>query len=225
MAGCYSKSVGVKGQKGRIVVENRMETDKQKQVVRRLEDPPIARALFSEVRWAWIWIIPRLYLGWEWLQAGWGKLGNPAWTGSNAGAAITGFVNGALQQTGGEHPDVQAWYAWFLENLVLPNAELWGYLITFGEILVGIALILGIFTGIAAFFGSFMNVNYLLAGTVSSNPILFVIATWLVLAWRTAGWWGLDRWALPALGTPWSPGLVFEPEDKEQRWKQQPGEA
>jgi thiosulfate dehydrogenase [quinone] large subunit len=78
-----------------------------------------------------------------------------------------------------------------------------------GEMLVGIALIVGIFTGIAAFFGGFMNVNYLLAGSVSTNPILFAIATWLVLAWKTAGWWGLDRWMLPALGTPWSPGRIF----------------
>jgi len=29
------------------------------------------------------------------------------------------------------------------------------------------------------------------------------------LAWKTAGWWGLDRWILPALGTPWRPGLIF----------------
>ena len=67
----------------------------------------------------------------------------------------------------------------------------------------------GIFTGIAAFFGSFMNINYLLAGTVSTNPILFAIATWLVLAWKVAGWWGLDRWILPALGTPWRTGYIF----------------
>jgi len=51
-----------------------------------------------------------------------------------------------------------------------------------------------------------MNVNYLMAGTVSTNPLLFVLATWLVLAWRVAGWWGLDRWLLPRLGTPWAPG-------------------
>jgi thiosulfate dehydrogenase [quinone] large subunit len=175
--------------------------------------------------WAWIWLVLRLYLGYEWLQAGWGKLGSSAWTGSNAGAAITGFVNGALQKTGGEHPDVQAWYAWFLKNLVLPNAELRDYLVTWGEILVGIALILGIFTEIAAFFGSFMNVNYLLAGTVSSNPILFVIATGLVLAWRIAGWWGLDRWLLPALGTPWRPGVIFQRDDGEQRTVEQASEV
>lgn len=79
------------------------------------------------------------------------------------------------------------WYAWFLQHVALIDPKLWSYLISWGEFLVGIALILGIFTGIAAFFGSFMNVNYLLAGTVSANPILFVIATWLVLAWKTAG--------------------------------------
>jgi thiosulfate dehydrogenase [quinone] large subunit len=68
-----------------------------------------------------------------------------------------------------------------------------------------------------------MNMNYLLAVTVSTNPILFAIATWLVLAWKTAGWWGLDRWLLPALGTPWRPGLIFQERDGGRREAQQPG--
>ncbi|MEX1027935.1 MAG: DoxX family protein, partial [Candidatus Paceibacterota bacterium] len=62
---------------------------------------------------------------------------------------------------------------------------------------------------IAAFFGLFMNLNFMLAGTVSSNPILFTLAIGLVLAWKVAGHWGLDRWLLPKLGTPWQPGKVF----------------
>jgi thiosulfate dehydrogenase [quinone] large subunit len=169
----------------------------------------VARALFGETRWAWIWLILRLYVGWEWLVAAWGKWHSPAWVGSSAGTAIVGFVNGALAKTGGDHPDVQSWYAWFLQHEVLTHAAFWGYVVTLGETLVGIGLILGLFTGIAAFVGSFMNVNYLLAGAVSTNPILFAIATWLVLAWKTAGWWGLDRWVLPALGTPWRPGHLF----------------
>ncbi len=183
--------------------------------VQGFEDPPIARALFGSVRWAWIWLILRLYVGWEWLHAGWGKLNNPAWTGDNAGAAITGFVNGALTKASGEHPDVQGWYAAFLQNVVLAYPQTWSYMVTFGELLVGIALILGIFTGIAAFFGSVMNMNYLLAGAVSTNPVLFAIATWLVLAWKVAGWWGVDRWLLPALGTPWRPGVIFAPDSED----------
>jgi thiosulfate dehydrogenase [quinone] large subunit len=197
----------------------------QKRFVARLEDSPVAQALFSDVRWAWVWLILRLYAGWEWLQAGWGKLHSVAWTGPQAGASITGFVNGALSETGGAHPNVQAWYGAFLRDVVLPHAVVWSYLISWGEFLVGIALILGIFTGIAAFFGSFMNMNYLLAGAVSTNPILFAIATWLVLAWKIAGWWGLDRWVLPALGTPWRPGLIFHGEGAEGPMVEQPGQV
>jgi thiosulfate dehydrogenase [quinone] large subunit len=177
--------------------------------VKTIEDPPVARALFGDVRLAWLWLILRLYAGWVWLQAGWEKLNSPVWTGSNAGTALTGFINGALTKASGAHPDVQNWYAWFLQHAVLPNAAVWSYIVAWGEFLVGIALILGIFAGIAAFFGAFMNMNYLLAGTVSTNPILFIIAAVLILAWKTAGWWGLDRWVLPALGTPWRPGYVF----------------
>jgi thiosulfate dehydrogenase (quinone) large subunit len=177
--------------------------------VERLEEPPIARSLFGDTRWAWIWLVFRLYAGYQWVTAGYGKLTSPAWTGATAGTALTGFIKNALTLTSGDHPAVQGWYGAFLQNLVLPHVALWSYVVSWGETLVGVALILGIFTGIAAFFGSFMNVNYLMAGAVSTNPILFAIATWLVLAWRTAGWWGLDRWILPVLGTPWRPGRVF----------------
>ena len=73
---------------------------------------------------------------------------------------------------------------------------------------IGIALFLGAFTGLAAFAGGFMNWNFVMAGSASTNPVLFAIATWLVLAWKTAGWIGLDRWLLLFLGTPWRAGRV-----------------
>jgi thiosulfate dehydrogenase [quinone] large subunit len=174
----------------------------------QLSDPPVANLIFGDVRLSWLWLIIRLYTGYEWFMAGYGKISSPVWFGDKAGVALTGFINGALAKTAGEHPDVQSWYASFLQNSVLPNAAFWSRLVVVGEILVGIALILGIFTGLAAFFGGFMNVNYLMAGTVSTNPLLFVFATWLVLAWKTAGWLGLDRWVLPRLGKFWSPGRV-----------------
>jgi thiosulfate dehydrogenase (quinone) large subunit len=191
--------------------------------VQIIEDSPVARSLFGDVRWAWIWLILRIYVGYEWLAAGWDKLHSAAWVGSSSGTALTGFVNSALTKASGAHPDVQSWYAAFLQSIVLPHAALWSQLVAWGETLVGLALIIGLFTGIAAFFGSFMNVNYLLAGSVSTNPILFVIATWLVLAWKTAGWLGLDRWMLPLLGTPWSPGRVIKHEEPEAlQWKSPP---
>lgn len=96
------------------------------------------------------------------------------------------------------------WYAWFMETLVAPNATIFSYMIVFGEILVGLGLIVGCLTGIAAFFGALMNFSFLLAGTVSSNPIMFAIAILIIMAWKVAGWYGIDRWLLIRLGTPWS---------------------
>ena len=175
----------------------------------QFENAPVESLLFNDVRLSWLWLILRLWLAWKWLDAGWAKLQNPAWVGPNAGGAIQGFVKGALAKTTGEHPDVPGWYATFLQNVVQPNAALWSHLVSYGEVLVGIALVLGLFTGIAAFFGGFMNFNYLLAGTVSTNPMMFLVAALLMLAWKTAGWLGLDRVVLPLLGTPWAPGKLF----------------
>lgn len=175
-----------------------------------IEESPVSRFLFSNTKMAWFWLIVRVYVGWEWLTAGWEKIGNPAWTGAQSGAAIKGFVQGALAKTGGAHPDVAGWYGSFLQNAVLPHASGWAIAVSYGELLVGIALIVGIFVGIAAFFGLFMNLNYLLAGTVSSNPILFTLSIGLILAWRVAGFIGLDRYLLTILGTPWRPGNLFK---------------
>ncbi|MBX0328436.1 DoxX family membrane protein [Oscillochloris sp. ZM17-4] len=179
----------------------------------QIPEPPIARLLFADTRIALLWTILRLYLGYEWLTAGWEKLTNPAgvWVGKAAGTAISGFLKGALAKTGGSNPDVSGWYASFLQNVALPNAVFFSYLVTFGEILVGIALILGLLTGIAAFFGAFMNASYLFAGTVSVNPLLLLLAIGVMLAWRVAGYWGFDRWALPLLGVPGFPGTLFRP--------------
>lgn len=166
-----------------------------------IPENPVSRFFFSSTRSALIWLVIRLYVGYTWLTAGIKKMGSEAWTGSEAGASIQGFVKGALGRAA--EGQVSGWYAWFLENLVLPNATLFSYMVAFGELLVGLGLIVGFLTGIAAFFGGLMNVSFLLAGTLSTNPILFILATWLVLAWKVAGWYGVDRWAFPYLGTPW----------------------
>jgi thiosulfate dehydrogenase [quinone] large subunit len=182
--------------------------------VQYVEDPPFARALFGSTAWAWLWLVVRLYVGWDWIKAGWGKLHSPAWIGNQSGTALSGFIQGALAKAQGTNPQVQDWYATFLKDVVLPNASTWGIVVSWGEFLVGLGLILGVFTGIAAFFGIFMNMNYLLAGSISINPFLLLLGLGLLLAWKVAGWWGIDRWLLPALGTPWSPGYVFHQQSR-----------
>jgi thiosulfate dehydrogenase [quinone] large subunit len=53
-----------------------------------------------------------------------------------------------------------------------------------------------------------MNMSFLLAGSASTNPVLFTLAIGVILAWKVAGYYGVDRWLLPMLGTPWHPAVL-----------------
>lgn len=144
------------------------------------------------------------------MTSGLGKLSNPAWT--QTGAALKGFWERAVAVPAAPARPAIAfdWYRTIIQTLLDGGHFIWfAKLVTAAELLIGVALILGLFTGIAAFFGGFMNWNFMMAGTASINPLLFVLAILLILAWKAAGWWGLDRWALPLLGTPWRPGTIF----------------
>lgn len=165
-------------------------------------EPQVSKFLFASRYMAPFWTVVRVYLGWLWVDAGWHKVTNPAWVGENAGTAVSGFLNGALARSVGDSPAVTGWYAWMIENIFLPVAPAMSYVVAFGELLVGAALIVGFLTGLMAFLGGLMNVAFMLAGTLSSNPIMFILATWIVLAWRIAGYYGLDYWVLPMLGAP-----------------------
>jgi thiosulfate dehydrogenase [quinone] large subunit len=181
-----------------------------------IQDPPFAQRLFSSTRWAWLWLILRIYIGYEWLTAGIEKFENPAWL--STGAALKGFWTAAVQVPAApaRPPIAFAWYRAFLQGMLDAGAYTWfSKLIVFGEILVGLGLILGALTGIAAFFGGFLNWNFMMAGSASTNPLMFTITILLILAWKTAGWWGLDRWILPLLGTPWQPGTLFKGKEKQ----------
>ncbi len=176
-----------------------------------VSDPPIATSLFGNTRWSWLWLAARLYIGYTWITSGWGKLSNPAWV--QTGDALKGFFLNAVKIP--EAPARPAiafdWYRAFIQFMLDNEVYTWfAKVVVAGEILVGLALILGIFTGIAAFFGGFMNWNFMMAGAASVNPMLFTLSILLILAWKTAGWLGFDRWLLPLLGTPWKPGRLFE---------------
>jgi thiosulfate dehydrogenase [quinone] large subunit len=172
-----------------------------------LEEPRLAKLLFADTRLAWLWLPLRLFLGWEWLEAGWHKYTDPAWF--QNGEALMKYWQRGLQLK--PKPVIAVdWYRDFIQFLLDTGSYTWfSKLVIFGELAIGIALILGVFTGIAAFMGGFMNWNFIMAGSASTNGLLFAISTWLVLAWRNAGWIGLDRWLLPLLGTPWKPGRLF----------------
>ncbi|WP_186579849.1 DoxX family protein [Aquibacillus kalidii] len=134
----------------------------------------------------------RIYLGYQFLHAGYGKV-------TGGGFDASGFLQGAIAQAGGDHPAVQGWWATFLEHVALPNAGLFTFLVMWGEVLVGIALILGLFTNFATLMGMVMNFSFLFSGTVSTNGQMILLATFVLIAGANAGRFGLDRYAMPYL--------------------------
>jgi thiosulfate dehydrogenase [quinone] large subunit len=185
-----------------------------------IEEPGFARILFASPAASWIWLVARLYLGYNWLHAGWEKV-----TGTESGwhwaftpqswlktsAGLKGFAGFALSNATGPHAAVNyGWYAAVLRWIERSGAGVLAPVIAIGEVLIGIALIVGLFTGIAALFGAMLSMAFGLAGVAGVNPVFLFAEIMLILAWRNAGYVGLDRYVLPALGTPWHPGKVFK---------------
>lgn len=174
-----------------------------------VEGPAFTRFLFTNARAGLFWLPIRLFVGFAWLSSGIGKITSPEWTAG--GEALRGYWEraAAIPEAPGRPPITYEWYRDFINLLLNANAESWfAWLIMIGEIAVGVALIVGLLTGVAAFFGAFMNMSFLLAGSASTNPIMFTLAVGLILAWRVAGYYGVDRYLLPMLGTPWKPGSL-----------------
>jgi thiosulfate dehydrogenase (quinone) large subunit len=180
---------------------------------RELRDPGIFRAIFSNVWLAPILLLLRLYIGYQFLMAGAHKVwGGERWIAVSGpdGLALRGYWERAVAIPEQGRPPISFdWYRDFLTFMLDHSWYRWfAWVIALGEVAVGIALIVGAFVGVAALFGAFMNFNFLMAGSASINPVMFVVAMLIIFGWKTAGWIGLDRWLLPALGTPWQPGTV-----------------
>ena len=217
-----------------------------------IEEPPLARRLFGSSRFAWLWLVARVWLGWEWFQAGWTKVfggnitwrvwewasrdfaltgdGNIGWIRSGTvigedgteralgvGDSVAGFASGAIASSEGPHPDVAySWYVEFLEWVRDTAHPVIGPLVAIGEVVIGVALIAGAFVGIAALLGAVLNFTFAFAGSAGVNPGMILVSGLLILAWRNAGWYGLDRFLLPKLGTPWHRGELFDGDGRDE---------
>jgi len=136
----------------------------------------------------------RLYVGYEFLIAGWHKI-----TGDKAFNAA-GFLKGAIAKPvleSGTQDSLYPNFVAFLQHFALPNVKLFNVLVPWGELLIGLGLILGALTTVAVFFGMVMNFTFMLAGTVSSNPWLILLSIFIIVAGANAGKFGADYFILP----------------------------
>jgi thiosulfate dehydrogenase [quinone] large subunit len=175
------------------------------------DDPVFWKLLLGNVYLATLWMPLRFFIGRQWLTSGEGKIRNDAWM--DGGSALQGYWERAvaIPEAPARPLITYGWYRDFIQYMLDNSWYTWfAKFVAIGEVLVGIGLIVGALVGLAAFFGTLMNFNFMLAGTVSTNPILFGLGVFLVLGWKVAGYFGVDRYLLPTLGAPWSFGTLFK---------------
>ncbi|WP_127533923.1 DoxX family protein [Paenibacillus kobensis] len=143
---------------------------------------------------AMLMIFVRVYLGYQWIEAGWHKL--------TGGFDAAGFLNNAINKPIADKTTQELVYpnfVYFIKHFALPNVKVFNILIPIGEFLVGAGLILGGLTAAAAFFGLLMNFMFMFAGTLNTNPWLVLIGGIVLFAGTNAGRYGLDYYLIPLL--------------------------
>lgn len=158
----------------------------------------------GEKTWLGFFALLRIFLGWVFLRAGWGKYLDGYLSPEISSAPLAKMLKVWLYSS----PALPTgWYRGFIEGVVLPNAHLFGVLMCLGELAVGILLILGLGTRLGGLLGAFLATNiYLASGHLGPAQALINQLTLLVcllLALSAAGRaWGADyflRRALPKI--------------------------
>ncbi|WP_036688676.1 DoxX family protein [Paucisalibacillus globulus] len=129
----------------------------------------------------------RIYIGLKWINASISKI-------TSGGFDAGGFIKMASESSA-----TPEWWATFLKTVALPNQEIFSFMVMWGELLVGFALIVGIFTNFAALMGITMNLSFLFSGSGMLDAQMAILTVFIVIAGRNAGRIGLDRWVLPTL--------------------------
>lgn len=173
-----------------------------------LKDPSVLSVLFSDTRMATAWLVVRLWLGWTWFDDGRQKVMDAAWM--EQGEALRRYwAQVTAEPAWGGSAVADGWHGAALRFMLDNSWYGWmGKAIAVGEVVIGLALLLGLFTGLAALLGALLTFTFLMAG--SADPATFIVALGLVAAWKVAGYIGLDAYVLPRLGAPWRAGLFWD---------------
>lgn len=119
----------------------RVDTDIQ------LKDPKVVTLLFSDTRMSLVWLIARVYLGWQWLDGGHHKVTSAEWM--EGGQALKASWERIVAQSGAGSLAIRdGWYREWIRFMLDNEWYSWcGKLVAVSEVVVGLALILGLLTG------------------------------------------------------------------------------
>jgi thiosulfate dehydrogenase [quinone] large subunit len=121
-----------------------------------------------------------------WIQAGAAKL----WGAENSaflhhnGAGVAGFAAQGVA--------AYRWWGSFLHGFVVPNAGAIGPFVALAEFAIGVALVAGLFTPLAALASLGLLFTYVMSGTASVCAFYALFAVVILATWRTSSWLGVD---------------------------------
>ena len=155
--------------------------------------------------WSVAYLAARLFVGWEFLYAGWDKA-TTNWYHGAGSAEVSGFLGGAAAQSHAtaqnSFPAVSHWFAWTSTNVFVSHSHVISYLVVTAELCIGIGLILGLFLRLSAFFAVLMNAMFLLAGSLSAglNPEMVILGVAILFGPAPAVYaLSVDRYLMPRL--------------------------
>lgn len=132
------------------------------------------------------WTAMRVWLGIMWIQAGVSKLWgaeNPAFLHHN-GAGVAGFASHGVP--------AYSWWGSFLHNFVVPNSGWIAILVAVAEFCIGIGLVLGLLTRVAALGSLALLFTFVMSGTASVCAFYALFAIVILATWRASTWLGVD---------------------------------
>jgi len=173
------------------------------------QDKLLVEKHYSVMRPAF-WLVPiRVFLGYSWLMEGIEKV-QQGWLTKAMLAGLPGAdatSSASVTESGetvfriiSEH--TPSWYAWIANNLVIPNALIFQILIVIAEIGVGLALISGTFTFIAALVSLGLNINFILSTGMYEYDWWYIPAA-LCLLGGAGRAFGIDHYLIPYLTRQW----------------------
>jgi thiosulfate dehydrogenase (quinone) large subunit len=132
------------------------------------------------------WLAVRVWVGCMWVEAGWSKVfgaENPYFLHNN-GAGVAGFA--------GHGAAAYSWWASIMHSFVVPNAGWIAVLVAFGELAIGLGLVVGFLTRTAAVCSLLLLFTYIMSGTASVCAFYALCALIVLATWRTSTWIGVD---------------------------------
>src|SRR5258708_56476 len=140
----------------------------------------------------WIMVPLRLFLGVTFVYAGLQKLTDPQYFNPAArgyiGRQMAGFANSSPLHD-------------FLLNIAVPHATLFGALVAYGEMAIGLGTLLGLLLRPAALFGLLTNLIFFLSADWRVVPYFYGSDLIFAFGWLTLLLAGPANQALPALDT------------------------